>query len=224
MRILAVADIHGYPRGEAAVRRLAGDTGPDAIAIAGDLTGRSGLRSTRELLSGLAVPALVIPGNMDGDAAAASFTVGLARNIDMGSAVLGGFTFVGLGGVSAPAAERRGNAGELAAIERRLEGLFSPPAVLLTHVPPFGRLDSVPVPPSFSGGSGMREHIGSHFIRRLVERFRPALVISGHVHEDRGIERDGDTLYVNPGPARDGFGALIELGARPGARLLETKA
>jgi len=222
MRILALADIHGSARGERAVRNFAKDTKPDAIAIAGDLTGESGISSTKALLDGLPVPTFVVPGNMDGGAAGAAFTVGKAQNIDLGKAVLEGFTFVGLGGIAVPSAERRNLAGELDSIEEKLAGLMAPKAVFLTHAPPFGHHDSVPVPSSFTAKEGEEEHIGSHFVRRIVERFRPVIVISGHVHESRGVEREGKILYVNPGPARDGFGALIELNARPSARLLES--
>ena len=36
-------------------------------------------------------------------------------------------------------------------------------------------------------------------------------MLSGHMHEARGmVEQDG-TVFVNPGPAKDGFGALVEL-------------
>jgi len=222
MRILALADIHGYPRGEATVRKLAHQTSPDIIAIAGDLTGQTGIGSTRELLAALPVPTMVVPGNIDGRTAVASFTTGKARNIDLDRAVFGEFTFIGIGGISVPAAEGRGAAGELSAIEEKLSGLAGPKTVILTHIPPLGRLDSVPVPAPFASGRGETEHIGSHFIRRAVERLRPVLVISGHVHEHRGIERDGTTLYVNPGPAQDGFGAVVEMDRRPSARLLET--
>jgi Icc-related predicted phosphoesterase len=222
MRILALADIHGSPRGETVVRNLVRDTGPGVIAIAGDLTGPSGLAATTELLRGLPVPAFIVPGNMDGGAAADAFTVGKARNIDLGKAALGGFLFVGLGGNAVLRAERRGLSGELRAIEEKLAGLMTKDVVFLTHVPPFGHLDSVPIPPAFSAKVGEAEHIGSHFIQGIVERFRPVLVISGHVHEHRGVEREGGTLYVNPGPARDGFGAVIELKGRVMVKLVES--
>jgi len=222
MRILALADIHGSPHGEATVRNFVKQTGPDAIAIAGDLTGPSGIPSTRELLAGLLVPTFVVPGNMDGGVAAAAFTVGKALNIDLEKAVLADIGFIGLGGNTVPVAERRGIASELGAIEQKLEGLMALRTVIVTHMPPFGHLDSVPVPPAFSSLPDQVEHIGSQFIRKMVDRLHPLLVISGHVHEHRGIEKEADTMYVNPGPARDGFGALIELKKRPSARLLES--
>ena len=68
-------------------------------------------------------------------------------------------------------------------------------------------------------------HVGSRAMRSAVEAARPLVVLSGHIHEARGIvvydwdagrvvARDkeyiecgdpGTTLFFNPGPAKDGF-------------------
>jgi Icc-related predicted phosphoesterase len=46
-------------------------------------------------------------------------------------------------------------------------------------------------------------------------------VLSGHIHEDRGIvEKDG-IIYMNPGPAKEGYSGLLELGEVPKVKLLE---
>jgi hypothetical protein len=46
-------------------------------------------------------------------------------------------------------------------------------------------------------------------------------VLSGHIHEDRGIvEKDG-TVFMNPGPAKEGYSGLLELGEVPKVELLE---
>jgi hypothetical protein len=55
------------------------------------------------------------------------------------------------------------------------------------------------------------EHAGSVAVRNFVEKFRPALVISGHVHEAQGIDLIGETTLVNTGPARRGNYAEITL-------------
>jgi Icc-related predicted phosphoesterase len=45
-------------------------------------------------------------------------------------------------------------------------------------------------------------------------------VLSGHIHEARGIvERDG-TLFLNPGAAKDGNAALLDIGEDVTATLL----
>jgi len=222
MRILALADIHGSARGQLVVRNLVNELKPDAIAIAGDLTGESGLSSTRALLEWLPVPTFVVPGNMDTAAAAAIFTVGKSRNLHLRKETVGAIDFVGIGGwIISPSINRSWGIDPQVA-EKEVSKLLTEGAVLLTHVPAYGHLDKVPVPPAFSAGSGEIEHIGSQHVRRLVDSFKPAVVISGHVHEDRGIETEGGTLFVNPGPAKNGFGALIELEPHPRAKLLES--
>lgn len=73
--------------------------------------------------------------------------------------------------------------------------------VLMTHVPSFGILDMIP--------SG--QNVGSKSVKKIVDEFRPLIALSGHVHEAIGaVEQDG-TLFVNPGPARDGYCAIIDL-------------
>jgi Icc-related predicted phosphoesterase len=76
------------------------------------------------------------------------------------------------------------------------------PLVLVSHSPPKNtRLDMV-----WSG-----EHVGSIAVRNFIEKFKPALVISGHVHEARGIDSVGETTLVNTGPALAGNYAEIRL-------------
>jgi len=54
-------------------------------------------------------------------------------------------------------------------------------------------------------------NVGSHSIKEIVERHHPLLVLSGHIHEARGImEKDG-IIFLNPGPARDGYAAILDI-------------
>lgn len=72
------------------------------------------------------------------------------------------------------------------------------PAIILSHVPPFGVLDSTP--------SG--EHIGHRPLARFLQAKagkKVSLVLCGHVHQARGSMRVGDTLVVN---VSEGFALL----------------
>ena len=60
--------------------------------------------------------------------------------------------------------------------------------ILLSHYPPFGVVD-------FTLSD---THAGDGYLRRLIERYQPPLVICGHIHEAKGIDKIGDTLVVNP--------------------------
>ena len=65
---------------------------------------------------------------------------------------------------------------------------YENPDIVVIHNPAYGFLDKIP-----SLG-----HIGSHGIRRYLDDNCPALVVSGHVHEDQGIIKYKDTVYLNP--------------------------
>lgn len=74
MRILACADLHGQPERIARVRTLAEEHKPDVVLLPGDLTHAGQGEEALALLLTLSVPALAIPGNMDGPRAVAEIT------------------------------------------------------------------------------------------------------------------------------------------------------
>jgi uncharacterized protein len=55
------------------------------------------------------------------------------------------------------------------------------------------------------------EHVGNTVIRAFIERVQPDLTLCGHIHEARGTDEIGRTQIVNPGPARAGHYALVEI-------------
>lgn len=74
--------------------------------------------------------------------------------------------------------------------------------VILHHAPPWGTTcDRV--------RSG--EQTGVKGLRSFCEVHQPELVICGHIHEARGIDRIGETLVVNGGMAARGHGVLIRV-------------
>ena len=71
--------------------------------------------------------------------------------------------------------------------------------VLLTHVPPRAeRIDLVD-----------GEHVGSDFLRRLIEEIKPIYAFCGHAHGAQGMEEIGDTLVINPGALTHGHYAIL---------------
>lgn len=75
--------------------------------------------------------------------------------------------------------------------------------VQVTHMPPFKTpVDMIP-----SGA-----HVGSEAVRRFIERNKPQLSISAHIHEGKGVAEMIDTTLVNPGRLPEGSCALISLG------------
>ncbi|ADN49503.1 metallophosphoesterase family protein [Vulcanisaeta distributa] len=79
---------------------------------------------------------------------------------------------------------------------------LGPRLILISHYPPYG----TNVDKAWNGS-----HIGSKSVRRFVENVRPLVVLCGHVHESRGVDRLGNTVIVNPGPLINGYYALVNI-------------
>jgi Icc-related predicted phosphoesterase len=74
--------------------------------------------------------------------------------------------------------------------------------ILLTHTPPHDtELDL----------TRRDEHVGSASVRSFIELRQPSLVVCGHIHEARGLQRLGSTLAVTCGPAYRGCYAIADL-------------
>jgi hypothetical protein len=71
--------------------------------------------------------------------------------------------------------------------------------VLITHAPPYDTLD-------FING----DHVGSQSIRRHMKAFD--LVCCAHIHEQRGVKDVDGVKIINPGPAMDGYCAMLHFG------------
>jgi Icc-related predicted phosphoesterase len=117
MRILACADLHGRPDRIARVRALVDEHAPAVVLLPGDLTHAGHGEDALDLLGGLGVPVLAVPGNMDGPRAVAEIT---------GRGALGGATPVEIAGVTFGGPHAASHCD-----------------VLVTHEPPAGTLDRV---------------------------------------------------------------------------------
>jgi len=96
-------------------------------------------------------------------------------------------------------------------------------AIFMIHVPPHDSgLDEAPLldenlRPTISAGDVLRGPVGSTAVRRIIEKYQPALSVHGHIHESGGERRIGDTLSINPGSeANHGIlrGYLIDIGKK----------
>lgn len=66
-------------------------------------------------------------------------------------------------------------------------GLVEPCDVLVTHCPPQGIMDK----------SRRGTNLGCKHLLELVQTMKPRYHFFGHVHEGRGQEQHGDTMFVN---------------------------
>ena len=84
-------------------------------------------------------------------------------------------------------------------ILERLERISKPGMILMVHAPAYGINDQIP--------SGLS--VGSKAILEICKKYHPKAVLSGHIHEAFGRQDVDGTIYVNPGPARDGRAAIM---------------
>ena len=114
--------------------------------------------------------------------------------------VIDGVPFIGLGGSNPTIFNTPFELSE-EEIESSLEPLMEENSVLVLHAPPMGINDTIP-----SGA-----HVGSTSIKAIVDKYHPRLVLSGHIHEARGMIEENKTIFINPGPAMSGYSAMITI-------------
>jgi len=81
------------------------------------------------------------------------------------------------------------------------------PDILLLHYTPYKCLDKM----KMKGYDFYRSHMGISFFNLGIKKYSPKLVICGHMHENQGKCKIGKTLVINPGAAKDGKAAIIEI-------------
>lgn len=67
-------------------------------------------------------------------------------------------------------------------------------------------------------------HVGSEKLRAYIEKRRPFLVVTGHIHESAGIEKLEGTTVINPGSLAEGKYAWVEAEKDGEGRWSVTKA
>jgi len=197
MKILALADIHGGEDIVYLAQELYGIYNFDLIAIAGDITNFGPSAVVESIINNMPTHTFAVPGNCDPPEVIDAISNSAGTNLHKHIASIKGYTFAGLGGVNGGF-----NMGIVFkdAEATSLLGACSG-CIFLVHQPPYGILDST--------ASGA--HLGSMGILRAVQKAKPTLVISGHVHEARGYLKKEGTIFINPGPAKHGYAAIVDL-------------
>jgi putative phosphoesterase len=199
LRIVAISDIHADQRARRFIDELIGASSPDLFVICGDITTFGPASFAESILSGIKVKCAAVPGNCD--------PVEVLRVIEEHCISLhgrreeiGGIQFIGLGG--APACS---HSTPLELEEGEIDSFLSKTmvenCVIVSHSPPVGTNDMTK-----SGKS-----LGSSSLAKYVERYRPRLLLSGHVHEARNVVEKNGTVFANPGSLKEGFAVVAEL-------------
>jgi Icc-related predicted phosphoesterase len=217
---MVTTDLHSSDRAAKTIKHglRAGDF--DVHLCLGDIITFRPLEYLEDLFADPPVTTYTVPGNTDSDEARA-LLVEMGMDIHFQRVTVEGVVIAGAGGCTPPPF-RTAFVVEEDEYARELPPVLEGAHVLASHGPARGMLDR-----SLFGG--MR--VGSKAVFAAVERARPAVVLSGHIHEARGIAildwetgkvvaRDreflemrgpGQTLFFNPGPAKDGFVGRLEV-------------
>jgi Icc-related predicted phosphoesterase len=208
MRLLFMTDIHSATKEASLLAAKAEQLGADLILIGGDFSNSGSLKIAEEIISLFGSAKLfAVPGNMDSPEIA-DFLRERGVSIHRDKQRFMGYTFIGLGGgkpvntyyrlnISEPEAEKQ--------LKRLSEGEEPEKTIIVSHTPPYG----TPLSLTYSGTD-----LGLRALAAFTERFRPALVLCGHVHEAHGSVKAGKTLCVNPGPLSEGRYAVAEVSGK----------
>lgn len=212
LKIMVIADIHGEFEKFSKLVDKTKEHEFDVVLCPGDFTdifntpeGYSQVdicELVLQKLLSLGKPVFCVPGNHD-----PYDTIDLFEeyNVNIHGAVkeFRGVEFVGFGGAATPFNTKFEPTEEeirntLDSKVRDIKGKF----ILVTHNPPFGtNLDKTE-----TGG-----HVGSKTIRDFIEKNKPLLAISAHIHEAGGTDNLGETTLFYPGVAYEGYYGLVEI-------------
>lgn len=208
---IVLSDLHEHT---ANLRHLASELRTAALVVlSGDLTmfgGREQAASVVGEVRALNPNVLAVPGNTD-HRDVLDFLERENISIHGRATVRHGVAVYGIGGANPTPF---GTPFELAEdeiathLERAVGATAGAPTrVLVSHAPPYeSGVDRL-----WSG-----RPVGSRAVRAHVEAIRPALVVSGHIHEGRGLGRVGEVPVANPGPLVGGGYVKIRFeGGRP---------
>lgn len=194
MLIQSAADFHGRESRYYSFLEGLNENNPDIAVLAGDIDSNP---SFFDFLEKVEIPVLIIPGNMDGRSMEEE-TAGFDNVVFLHEKIYGfnGINFIGAGGGN-PRIDRA-----YSITENKWVPVSDASAdVLVTHVPPKGIMDRM----------ALGFHIGSEWVKDIMETMKPRLLICGHVHEDPGYAVHGKTTVVNCSIGRKGKYTLVDV-------------
>lgn len=213
MKMLVIADLHGYSDDISEFFKKIDASGFDLIVCPGDFTdmfnqppGFSQHNIADLILQkfvSFGVPLLCVPGNHDPYEiidAFEEYDVNLHGKVKR----VAGETFIGWGGALTPfhTAFEPTEEENRVALEELAKGVGDDFTLVLHNPPRDTKLDR----------AATGEHVGSPTIREFIERRKPKLVISAHIHESGGEDRIGESVLFYPGPFYTGRYGVVTMG------------
>jgi|TARA_B100001971_G_C18131250_1_gene504925 Icc-related predicted phosphoesterase len=200
MKLLAFVDVHSSLNAIKKIAEKAKKSKPDLLICAGDISVfEQGLDYLLHKLNKINIPLLIIPGNHESEEELEKST-SLFKNINHihnKHFEKGNYIFFGYGGggfsLIDPEFRKLGKK-----FEEKIKKSKSKKVILITHAPPYNtKTDKI-----------MKKSCGNKTIRQFIDKVKPDLVITGHLHENAGKEdKVGKTKIINPGP----YGKIVEV-------------
>jgi len=209
LKIIVLSDIHGNFKAAYSISREALRLKPDLVVICGDITHFGSLNEVEKMLSFFRdFQTFFVPGNCDPPALLTMRIVDKALNIHDKLHVLDSMAFLGIGGSTKTpfTTQIEFEEEEICQMAREALNDFRGRLIVVSHSPPANTLTDL---------TSLGLHAGSRALRAFIEEYKPFTVLHGHIHEARGLDHLGETLIVNPGPARQNFYAILELNGSP---------
>ena len=200
MKIFAVADIHGAQYRLNLVLKNIQKYSPDIVIICGDITQFGPGELAKNYLDQIPIETLAITGNIDTLDVGKGIDESKATKIELKKVVKKGIAFVGINGTDIK---------QFKILDEKK--LLDKKSVLVSHVPPYGAQDKI-----FIGLHG-----GNKELREIVDKYKPQLVLCGHIHEDPGFTKIGETTVVNCSMGKRGEGAIIEINEKLSVKMLD---
>ncbi len=208
-RYLVLSDVHRREWVAEAARELMREHSLEEAVLLGDITHFGPPAYAEDFIRSLGARCYAVPGNCD-PLGTEAFIERSAVCLHRHKVRVDGRTWGGLGG-SNPSVFRTPFEMPEEEISRSLRPIMEEGMVLVLHCPAYGTFDL-----TYSN-----RHVGSRAVRDAVERCKPAVVLSGHIHEDRGVTMKEGVWYMNPGAAKDHYAGMIELGDEVRLTLLD---
>ena len=188
LKILAAGDLHGDKKLIQKLANRAEKENVDLVILAGDITGWVDSTGIIKPFKDKNKKVLIIPGNWD-SFATADFLANLygVKNIHGYSVKYGGVGIFGAGGAEGPGPGNTTDKEIMNALEKAYSSLKGiERKIMVTHMHPSG---------SKSEFSGIP---GSKSIANAIKKFKPDILIHGHIHEGSGLEEHiGKTKVIN---------------------------
>ena len=199
MKFLVISDLHQKRSALEWINAEIEKNAVEFVLFLGDVTDFGTGEEAADIISSINSKVYAIPGNCDPRDLPEKIS-GVCTNMHGKAVDLEGYRLVGLGGSNITIFDTTFELTE-DELYNGLKPISSEGMILMTHAPSYEVLDKIP--------SGLS--VGSPAIKKIVEEFHPILALSGHIHEDIGVEEINGTTFVNPGPARDGHCAIISI-------------